>query len=122
MGAEGHTAGEELELEQLWDDPFIREWLAIAPPFADTNLRGVLYASREHGPSITPEDRWSSEGAELLTAILTTPDMAASLHDRLTALPRPETTVIMDRPLEKGRREQEWGMSDWTRISMTSPS
>ena len=35
--------------------------------------------------------------------------MTASLHERLTALPRPETTVIMDRVLEKGRREQEWG-------------
>ncbi len=103
------TAGGELELDKLWDDPFIREWLAIAPPFADTDLRGVLYVSREHAPLITPEDRLSSEGAELLTAILTSPDMAASLHDRLAALPRQETSVIMDRVLEKGRREQEWG-------------
>ena len=103
------AAGEKLELEQLWDDPFIREWLAMTPPLADTDLRGVLYVSREHAPLITPEDRLSSEGAELLTAILTSPDMSASLHDRLTALPRPETTVIMDRVLEQGRREQEWG-------------
>lgn len=103
------AAGEELELEQVWDDPFIREWLAITPPLADTDLRGVLYVSREHAPLITPEDRLSSEGAELLTAILRNPDMAASLHDRLTVLPRPETTVIMDRVLERARREQEWG-------------
>ncbi|MEJ1381256.1 MAG: P-loop NTPase fold protein [Candidatus Sedimenticola sp. (ex Thyasira tokunagai)] len=103
------AAGEELELEQLWDDPFIREWLSITPQIADTDLRGVLYVSREHAPLITPEDRLSSEGAELLTAILKSPDMAASLHDRLTALPRPETTVIMDRVLEQARREQEWG-------------
>ena len=103
------ASGEELELEQLWDDPFIHEWLAMTPPLANTDLRGVLYVSREHAPLITPEDRLSSEGAELLTAILTSPDMAASLHDRLTALPRTETTVIMDRVLEQGRREQEWG-------------
>lgn len=51
----------------------------------------------------------SSEGAELLTAILTSPDMAASLHGRLAALPRPETAVIMDRVLEEARREQKWG-------------
>ena len=103
------ASGEEVELEQPWDDPFIREWLAITPPLADTDLRGVLYVSREHAPLITPEDRLSSEGAELLTAILTSPDMAASLHDRLTVLPRPETSVIMDRVLEQARREQEWG-------------
>ena len=103
------AAGEELKLEQVWDDPFICEWLAITPQLADTDLRGVLYVSREHAPLITPEDRLSSEGAELLTAILKNPDMAASLHDRLTALPRAETTVIMDRVLEQARREQEWG-------------
>jgi predicted KAP-like P-loop ATPase len=103
------AANEELELDQLWDDPFIREWLAITPQLADTDLRGVLYVSREHAPLITPEDRLSSEGAELLTAILKSPDMAVSLHDRLAALPRPETTVIMDRVLEQARREQEWG-------------
>lgn len=103
------TTGGELTLDQLWDDKFIREWVAIAPPLADTDLRGVLYVSREHAPLITPEDRLSSEGAELLTAILKNPDMAASLHERLAALPRPETSVIMDRVLEQARREQEWG-------------
>ena len=103
------AAGDELELEQLWDDPFIREWLAITPPFADTDLRGVLYVSREHAPLITPEDRLSSEGAELLTAILKNPDMTASLHERLSALPRPEISVIMDRVLGQAQREQEWG-------------
>ena len=101
--------GDELELEQLWDDPFIREWLAITPPFADTDLRGVLYVSREHAPLITPEDRLSSEGAELLTAILKNPDMTASLHEGLAALPRPEISVIMDRVLGQARSEQEWG-------------
>ena len=103
------AAGEDLELEQSWDDPFIREWLAITPQLADTDLRGVLYVSREHAPLITPEDRLSSEGANLLTAILKNPDMATSLHDRLSGLPRPEITVIMDRVLEQARREQEWG-------------
>ena len=103
------AGGDELELDQLWDDKFIREWLAIAPPLADTDLRGVLYVSREHAPLITPEDRLSSEGAELLTAILKNPDMAASLHERLAALPRPEISVIMDRVLGQARREQEWG-------------
>ncbi len=103
------AAGKEMELEKAWSEPFIHEWLAIAPLLADVDLRGVLYVSREHAPLITPEDRLSSEGAELLTGILTSPDMAASLHDRLAALPRPETTVIMDRILELARKEQEWG-------------
>jgi hypothetical protein len=47
----------------------------------DLDLRGVLYVSREHAPLITPEDRLSSEAAELLTAILQHPDMSMSLKD-----------------------------------------
>lgn len=98
-----------LNLEKPWDDPFIREWLTIPPRLADIDLRGVLYVSREHAPLITPEDRLSSEAAELLTAILEQPDMALELKARLIQLPRPETTIIMDRILERARQEQEWG-------------
>lgn len=68
-----------------------------------------MYVSREHAPLFTPEDRLSSEGAELLRAILEHPDMAAALHNRLSRLPRSETAIIMDRVLDRARQEQEWG-------------
>lgn len=103
------VAGEEPGLPKDWQEPFIREWLAIPPRLADLDLRGVLYVSREHAPLITPEDRLSSDAAELLAAMLENPDMADRLKDRLTALQRPEITVIMDRLLERARQEQEWG-------------
>lgn len=102
-------AGEELELKEPWDHPFIREWLTVPPRLADIDLRGVLYVSREHAPLITPEDRLSSEAAELLGAILEQPEMAAALQERLARVPRPEMTVIMDRVLERARQIQEWG-------------
>lgn len=102
-------AGEKLDLKEPWDEPFITEWLTVPPRLADIDLRGVLYVSREHAPLITPEDRLSSEGADLLAAILEQPDMAGELHDRLTRLPRPETTIVMDRVLERARQIQEWG-------------
>jgi predicted KAP-like P-loop ATPase len=44
-----------------------------------------------------------------LVAILQNPDMAASMRERLGRLSRPEITVIMDRVLERARREQSWG-------------
>ncbi len=102
-------AGERLDLNEPWDHPFIREWLTVPPRLADIDLRGVLYVSREHAPLITPEDRLSSEAAELLAAILEQPETAAALHDRLVRVPRPEMTVIMDRLLERARQIQEWG-------------
>ena len=102
-------AGAELDLTEPWDEPFITEWLTVSPRLADIDLRGVLYVSREHAPLITPEDRLSSEGADLLAAILEHPDMAGELHDRLARLPRPESTIVMDRILERARQVQEWG-------------
>jgi predicted KAP-like P-loop ATPase len=73
-------------------------------------LRGVLYVSREHAPLITPSDRLSSEAAELLTALLQQPDMAANVSDRISKVSRAEITVIMDRLLDRARQEQEWGV------------
>jgi predicted KAP-like P-loop ATPase len=104
------NAGQELKLDPPWDDQFILEWLTLPPKVADRDLRGVLYVSREHAPLITPQDRLSSEAAELLNALLQHPDMAAGLKDRLSKLPRPEITVIMDRLLDRARQEQEWGV------------
>jgi predicted KAP-like P-loop ATPase len=92
-----------------WDDPFILEWLALPPKLGASDLRGILYVSREHAPLITPEDRLSSEGAELLTAVLENPDVADKVRDKLAALPRPELGIIMDRIIDQARREREWG-------------
>ncbi len=104
------VSGAELELKPPWDDPFVQEWLALPPALADLDLRGALYVSREHAPLITPEDRLSSEAAELLTALLEQPEMAASLTQRLTTVSRAETTVMMDRLLDRARQEQNWGV------------
>lgn len=106
-------SGKELQLKAPWDnpnDPFIVEWLALPPRLADIDLRGVLYVSREHAPLISEEDQLSSEGAKLLTAMLERPEMAGILEERLKKLTRTETSVIMDRILEKARQEQEWGV------------
>ena len=107
---EGAARGDDLELSAPWDSPFVREWLMLPPALAEKDLRGALYVSREHAPLITPEDRLSSEAAELLTALLQHPEMSPSLKDRLAQVPPMETTVMMDRLLERARQEQEWGV------------
>lgn len=104
------NAGQDLELPPPWDDPFVHEWLMLPPQIADHDLRGALYVSREHTPLISPQDRLSSEAAELLAALLQYPDMAADLKDRLTKISRSEITIIMDRLLDRARQEQEWGV------------
>lgn len=103
------SKGEELKLSKPWDDPFVYEWLNIPPNLSEIDLRGILYVSREHAPLITPEDRLSSKGAELLAAIMTYPDMTSNLKDDLLNLTRPDLNVIMDKVLDRARQEQEWG-------------
>ena len=107
---EAANAGKDLDLPAPWNAPFVLEWLTLPPTLADVDLRGALYVSREHVALVTSEDRLSSEAAELLTALLQNPDMAARLKPRLQKVQRLETAVIMDRLLEKARQEQEWGV------------
>lgn len=99
----------EPALSGVWDTAFVKEWLSLPPRLGDMDLRGILYVSREHAPLITPEDRLSSVAVDLLTALLTHPETASIHSEALGRLSRPETTVIMDRLLDRARREQEWG-------------
>jgi predicted KAP-like P-loop ATPase len=103
-------AAEKLELSEPWNDPFVEEWLTLPPRLADQDLRGVLYVSREHAPLITPEDRLSSDAAELLRALLEHPDMAENVSGRLANIGKAEMSVIMDRLMDRARQEQEWGV------------
>ena len=107
---EDATTGKKLDLKEPWNDPFVEEWLALPPRVADLDLRGVLYVSREHAPLITPEDRLSSDGAEVLGALLQHPDMAGNLKGKIALITPAEKSVIMDRLLERAHREQEWGV------------
>lgn len=106
------VSGEDIKLEAPWDSVFVREWMTLPPALANKDLRGALYVSREHAPLITPEDRLSSEAADLLSGLLQHPDMATSLKDRIVEVSPTETTVIMDRLLDRARQEQEWGVPD----------
>lgn len=102
--------GDELKLDEPWNDEFTKEWLALPPMLAEIDLRGALYVSREQAPMITPSDRLSSDAAQLLEALLRHPDMASNLRDQLAAVPRAEMTILMDRLLEVAHQQQEWGV------------
>lgn len=97
------------ELDAPWNDSFVLEWLRLSPSLGGQDLRGALYVSREHAPIITPEDRLSTEAAELLQAYLEHPDMASSSKDQLRSIQKSERSVIMDRLLAKANQEHDWG-------------
>lgn len=104
--------GKELELDKPWESPFVLEWLALQPPLGGHDIRGALYVGREHTPLILPEDRLSSEAAAVLEALLVAPKMARSAIEDVKRIGRSECSVIMDRLLDRARREQNWGVPD----------
>ena len=97
-------------LEDAWNTPFVRDWLALPPSISDMDLRSVVYVSREHMPIITPADQLSSESAELLEALLGLERGPNNpLVERLLLLPGREKTQIAERLMARARQEQIWG-------------
>lgn len=107
---EAARAGNLDTLPAPWSTPFAKEWLALDPPLAGRDLRGILYVSREHAAIITPQDRLSSDGAELLEALFQFPKQADTQKARLSAIPKSELAIIMGKLLERARDVQEWGV------------
>lgn len=108
-GWENRPADEPVSLDGLWDNDFVRDWLALRPALGDLDLRGALYVSREHLPVITPEDGLSSRASEVLSALLSSPEVASQLTDDVTQLAAVELNTIMGRLLDQARREEVWG-------------
>ncbi|MES2093503.1 MAG: P-loop NTPase fold protein [Actinomycetota bacterium] len=103
------TKEEEFEPDEAWDEAFVREWLALPPALGQVDLRGALYVGREHAPLVTASDRLSSAAADLLRALVEDPQESNALVAQLTALPRTELSIMMDRVLARARQLQEWG-------------
>lgn len=106
------ASGGAVELAAPWQGSFVQEWLTLPPALAKEDLRGALYVGREHSPLIMPEDRLSSDAADVLTGLLASPDMAGALKPRLAAISRPEIAIMMDRLLDRARQEQQWGVPE----------
>jgi predicted KAP-like P-loop ATPase len=103
------SRGSDIELKGVWDKPFVRQWLALSPPLADHDMRGITYVSREHLPIITAADELSSEASDLLEGLLALKTQSDVLTARLKDLPKREVGQIMDRLLVRARQEQAWG-------------
>ena len=104
-------AGEEIDgLLPAWTSSFVKDWLALPPTFAELDLRGVVYVSREHMPIISSADQLSSEAAELLEALLRLEgDSSSVLTEQLRTLSGREVTLITERLMVRARQVQEWG-------------
>lgn len=103
-------AGEKVDgLDRDWDTPLVRDWLALDPPLASSDLRAVVYVSRETMPIITRADQMSTAALGLLEALLSLTSNTATLRSRLQALPGRDHQLMVERLLVRARQEQAWG-------------
>ncbi|MCX5800171.1 MAG: P-loop NTPase fold protein [Candidatus Eisenbacteria bacterium] len=103
--------GESFDVpDPSWDDPFVREWLKLNPRLADTDLRPLLYLSRDRALSLASFDELSAEGRALLDAILEANNFLPPLVERLRSLGEAEGERILNR-MRRRARSRQWDLT-----------
>ena len=93
-----------------WDSPFIGEWLKLNPRLGDTDLRPLLYLSRDRALSLASFDELSPEGRALLDALLVANRMLPPLVEQLKSHGEAEGERILSR-LKRRARSIQWERS-----------
>ena len=65
------ASGEDYDADDSnWKSPFIIEWLKLEPKLGDTDIRPLLYLSRDRSLSLAAYDELSKEASEILSALV----------------------------------------------------
>lgn len=97
-----------------WNSPFILEWLKLAPPLANSDLRPILYLSRDRAIALASFDELSPKGYELLDALLEAKDQLDPLVKQLQTLGETESEQILSR-LKRRARSEQWELNSLNR-------
>lgn len=92
--------------DKSWDSPFVAEWLKLNPKLGDTDLRPLLYLSRDRTLSLAHFDELSPEGRALLEALLTAKQFMSPLVEQVRSLGEVEAEKILHRIMHRARSEQ----------------
>ena len=101
------SKGESYEIPDLsWDSPFINEWLKLNPKLGETDLRPLLYLSRNRALSLASFDEISTKGRELLEALFIVQGINNPLIEELKLLGKMENERILSRIMRRARSNQ----------------
>ncbi|MFC1734743.1 P-loop NTPase fold protein [Candidatus Hydrogenedentota bacterium] len=107
----GLTKGESPDMpDQIWNSPFISEWLKLNPKLGDTDLRPLLYLSHDRALSLASFDELSSQGRELLEALVEAKGFMPPLVEQLKTLGETEGEQILNR-IRRRARSSQWERS-----------
>ena len=100
--------GESFEMpDASWSSPFVGQWLKLNPRLGDTDLRPLLYLSRDRALSLASFDELSPEGRGLMAAILEANRVMPLLVEQLKSLGETEAERIFTR-IKRRARSSQW--------------
>lgn len=100
---------EELLPDSWKDKDFINTWLKLSPKLGDTDLRPLLYLSRDKSLKIVAFDELSKEASEVLASLagLTNKTIDQSLVEKIKNIGEKEAEKVLIRMIRRGN-ENQW--------------
>lgn len=98
--------------EAFGDKPFAREWLQLAPPLGDMDLRPLLHLSRDSSVRDFGADDLTVEGRVLMEALQSARANSTSLHDQIRAAGETQAGLAMARAWDARRANRDWNKGE----------
>jgi predicted KAP-like P-loop ATPase len=101
------TGKDPTDLDDSWKSKFITEWLKLEPLLGDTDLRPLLYLSRDRLLSLAAYDELTKEALEVLSALETVDNtIIIAIVESIKSLGEIEAEKVLSRIARIGRTNQ----------------
>lgn len=94
------------QLDKSWEGSFVIEWLKLNPRLGQTDLRPLLYLSRDRSMSFARFDELAPEGRALMEALSATENLMPQLTEQLKTVGEVEGEQILVRMMRRAKSAQ----------------
>jgi predicted KAP-like P-loop ATPase len=98
--------GETWAAPAQWPQAFYEQWIKLAPPLGDVDLRPLMHLSRDRKLAIAAYDELSQAAQKMLSALLGADSVVPTLIDQIKAMGEGEAERVLNRLGRKARNEQ----------------
>ena len=94
--------------DATWKSQFIESWLKLAPTLGSSDIRPLLYLSRDRSLALAAYDELSPEARDMLDALnqIDSGTMITALVDKLKNIGATESEMLLNRITRTGRTDQ----------------
>lgn len=98
--------------EAFGNKPFVREWLQLAPPLGDYDMRALLHLSRDSTVRDYGTDDLSAEGKQLRDSLVAARIQSETLDEKIRIAGERQAALAMARAWEQKRPSRTWQKAD----------